>query len=45
MYEEREMLKGLVVRLLFIPLFERMSIFYLIESSKYWGWDLFMNFT
>jgi len=31
-YEEKEILKGLIVRLPFIPLFHRMVILYLIES-------------
>ena len=31
-YEEKEILKGLIVRLPFIPLFQRMVILYLIES-------------
>jgi len=31
-YEEKEILKGLIVRLPFIPLFQRMVVLYLIES-------------
>ncbi|MBO8174120.1 MAG: TrmB family transcriptional regulator [Thermococcus sp.] len=34
-YEEKEILKGLIVRIPFIPLFQRMVVLYLIERSKH----------
>ncbi len=33
-YKEKEMLKGLIIKLPFIPLFQRMMVLYLIEKSR-----------
>jgi len=43
-YEEKEVLRGLIVRLPFIPLFQRMMILYLIESIEILkSWDSFVD--